>query len=72
MSPRARSNGKLLARVGPKRLSILQVVQPVRRGHNLIDHGFRFCRDSVDHVICHSTAVIFVTDNSMVTVIEFL
>jgi hypothetical protein len=46
--------------------------QPVRRGHNLIDHGFRFCRDSVDHVICDSTPVIFVTDNSMVSVIQFL
>jgi hypothetical protein len=32
-----------LAGVGPERFSILQVVvQPVRRGHDLIDHGFIF------------------------------
>jgi hypothetical protein len=40
------------ARVRSQRFRILHVVvQPVRPGHNLIDHGFRFYRNSVDNVI---------------------
>jgi hypothetical protein len=43
---------RYLARVGSERFSILQVpVQPVRPGHDLVDHRLRFCRDSVDDVI---------------------
>ena len=43
-------NGHLQG-VGAEWLSILQAVQPVRRGHHLIDHCFRFFRNSVDDVI---------------------
>ena len=40
-----------LARVGSERFSIRQLVELVRPGHDLVDHGLRFRRDSVDNVI---------------------
>ena len=40
-----------LARVGSKRVSMLQTVQPARRRHQLIDHAFGFFRDFVDDVV---------------------
>ena len=40
-----------LARVGSERFSILQGLHPARAGHQLINHCFRFCCDSVNDVI---------------------
>ena len=40
-----------LARVGSERFSKLQGRHPARAGHQLINHCFRFCCDSVNDVI---------------------